>query len=349
MSQTLDRARPLSFHNLHVWAFQLQIMLAAGLPLLLALKSIARSELPVLADISEPLSRKIAEGQPLSQAMRSMGPTFSPFDTNLVVVGEESGKLAQVLERLSERASRRAKTQRALVNALAYPVFLALVSIGMAFCMAFYMFPRLLPFLMGLGVSLPWPTRALVWLTDNFSLLLLALILVLAYAGRMLTSDPNPRTGRFRSWLIYHSPLLGPLNTDRVYADTLDDLHLMVEARCELVKGLKTLQVPWPEFQERIGTCIEMVSSGDTFSDAVRRSGVLPARFAMQIKSGEETGQMARMFRLISEQLHESVSLRVHQIVQILEPTILLGMGVVTGFVVVATFLPLYSMATTAL
>ncbi len=341
--------RPLSYHETHLWALQLQVMLAAGVPLLAALKSIARSELPVVARTCEQLAQKISGGQSLSQAMRSMNPVFSPFVTNVVVVGEQSGSLIAVLERVWVRSSRRAKMESAILGAIAYPIFLAAVSIALALCMAFYMFPKLLPFLIGLGVPLPWPTRALIWFTENFSWLLLILTILAAYCGRMLAAGSDPRVAWLRNWLIYRSPVLGALNVDRVYAETLDDLYLLVAANCDLMKGLKTLRVPWPDFERRIALCIDMVRSGTGFSEAAHLSGMLPDRFAVQVKSGEESGRLAPMFRMLSDQLHESVSLKAEQIVQCMEPAILLGMGLVTGFVVVATFMPLYSMATAAL
>lgn len=349
MSPAVEKSRPLSYHALHVWALQMQIMMNAGVPILTALRSISRSDDPELADTCAHLAARISQGHSLSQAMRSLGPVFSPFVANLVVVGEQSGKLAIVLERISSRSARRAKMEKAVVNAMAYPAFLAVVSIAMSLCMALYMFPKLMPFLQGLGVPLPWPTRLLLWFSDNFSWMLLVVVVLAAYAGRLVTSSSKGRMGRVRSWLIYRSPLFGGLNADRVYSDTLDDLYLLVEANCDLIKGLSTLHVPWPEFEDRIAACCELVRQGENFSDAAEKSRMVPNSFALQIRSGEETGRMPQMFKLMAEQLHESVTLKAQAIVQLLEPMILMGMGLVTGFVVVATFLPLYTMATAAL
>lgn len=341
--------RPLGYHQISVWSMQMQVMLNAGVPLLEALRTLARSEVPLVSVTSEQLGQKLRQGKSLSEAMRSLDPAFSPFVSNLVLVGETTGKLPAVLERISVRSARRAKTERAIASALAYPVCLAAISIAMALCMAFYMFPRLLPFLIGLGVPLPWPTRVLIWLTDNAAWIVLTLTVLAAYSGRLLASSNHPRVARIRGWLLYRSPVLGALNAERVYADTLDDLHLLLEVRCEILRGLKTLRTPWPDLQDRIESCIDLVRAGTPFSEAAHLSGMLPDRFAVQIRSGEESGKMARMFQLLAQQLDESVTMRTEQLVQMLEPTILLGMGVVAGFVVVATFLPLYAMATASL
>ncbi len=343
------RARPLSYHELHVWAFQLKVMLAAGVPLVIALRSIARSEMVVMAGVCSQLAQKLSEGHSLSGAMRSQEGVFSPFVVNLVLVGEQSGKLIAVLDRISSRSARRDKMRRAVLGAIAYPAVLAGVSVAMSLCMAIFMFPRLLPFLTGLGVPLPWPTRALMWFTENLSPLLLAFTIVAAYSGRVLASGTSGWATRLRSWVMYYAPVIGSLNVDRIYADTLDDLCLLVEADCDLVKGLKTLRVDWPEFGDRINACVERVTTGTPFSDAAHASGLFPDRFALQVRTAEETGKLAPIFRLLSDSLHETVTLKAEQIVQLMEPAILTGMGIVTGFVVVAIFMPLYGMATAAL
>lgn len=341
--------QPLTNHETYIWALQLSIMQASGVPLLAGLKSLAQSELPRLGSVCTLLAQKVAQGHSLSEAMRSLDPTFSPFAVNLVVVGESSGKMGGVLERISLRASRRDRMERAVKGALAYPVFLATVSVAMAAFMALYMFPRLLPFLVGLGAALPWPTRVLVWLTDNLASLVLVVTVLAAWFGGLLAFNGDPRIRRVREWVLYRTPVVGPLSHDRIYADALGDLYLLLEAQVDLVTSLKTLHPPWPEYRERVQQCIAAMQAGAEFSEAAKTSGMLPPRFSLQVKSGVETGKLPGVFKRISEFLDEMIQLRVAQLVQLLEPLIMVVMGLVTGFVVLATFLPLYSMAATTL
>ena len=164
-----------------------------------------------------------------------------------------------------------------------------------------------------------------------------------------MLAGTDPRIQRFREWLLYNAPVVGELNADRTYADCASDLSLLLEAGCDLMTSLKSLQTGSPEYRKRIQKCIEAIQDGSDFPEAVEISGLFPRRFQMQIKSGDETGNLAKMFRHLSLVLDESITLRVAQLVQLLEPAILTIMGFVTGFVVLATFMPLYSMASTAL
>ena len=338
---------PLRHHEVYAWALQLYIMLSSGIPILTALGSIAKSDIPRVAPASTLLAKKVLGGHTLSEAMASLKPAFNAFVVNLVVIGENSGLLSNVLERISQRASRRDKMERAVKGSLAYPFFLAAVCIGMALFMAFYMFPRLLPFLTKVGATLPWPTRVLVWTTSNLSsFLLIATILAVGLARLVSTSDS--RFERFRDWLLYDSPVIGTLNSHRVYADCLSDLHLLMDAGCDLVACLKLVHTPWPRFNRQVQQCLAELREGAEFSEAVERSGMFPRGFAIQIKSGEESGQLPRIFKMLSDNLDESVTLRVSQLVSVLEPTIFLVMGFFTGFVVLATFLPLYSLASSS-
>ena len=356
MSSTKSQSRderlprqPLSHHEVYMWCLQTYIMLSSGVPLVSALESMATSDLPRVAPTCEVLAEKLSSGFRLSEAMKSLGNTFNDFIISIVVVGETTGGLAEVLERGSHRASRRDKTEREVRGALAYPFFLAVVSIGMALFMGFYMFPQLLPFLNGLGVPLPWPTRVLIWSTENLSSFVLIGTILVVWLIHLLLAGTDPRIQRFREWLLYNAPVVGELNADRTYADCASDLSLLLEAGCDLMTSLKSLQSGSPEYRKRIQKCIEAIQDGSDFPEAVEISGLFPRRFQMQIKSGDETGSLAKMFRHLSSVLDESITLRVAQLVQLLEPAILTIMGFVTGFVVLATFMPLYSMASTAL
>lgn len=335
---------PLSYHQVHLWALQLHVMLGAGVPLHAALELISHSEMPRLSEACALLAETIGQGQRLSEAMKMLDPTFGAFVVNLVAVGEKSGRITQVFERLADRSFRRDRTQRAVRGALAYPFFLGAVCVGMAFFMAFYMFPKLLPFLTGLGIALPWPTRLLMWGSEHLTAFLLVCTVLVAWGAHLMATKP-----RVREWVLFGSPLFGKINRERVYADCLNDLYLLLESNCDLLMSLKTLNPPWAGLRERIEDCIERLRTGSSVTEAFEQSGMLPRHFMAPVSSAEETGQLPKAFKYLSEQLEESVGLQIERLVQLLEPAIMATMGVITGFIVLATFLPLYSMASSAL
>jgi type II secretory pathway component PulF len=345
MTDEVPEYQALSDHELHLWGLQMHLLLQSGMPLHSGLELLAAGEeLPRISAACDRLADGISQGHRLSEAMHRLHPTFGTFAVNLVSVGEKSGRLGEVFGRIAERALRRGKTEQAVRGALAYPVFLTAVSGAMAGFMAFYMFPRILPFLAGLKVELPWPTRLLIWGTSNVGWLVLAISVLAAWLGYLLIGDGTPRTARMRDWLLYHSPVFGRLNRHRVYADCLADLYLLVEAQCSLLGSLRSLTPLWNEQRGRIRACVNAIEAGSSVSEAVASSGMLPPFFYASISSAEETGHFASTFRVLAEQLEESVLMEIERLLQLLEPALMAGMGLLVGFIVVASFLPLYSL-----
>ncbi len=123
----------------------------------------------------------------------------------------------------------------------------------------------------------------------------------------------------------------------------------MLEANVDLVTSLKALYSPSQTYKKKIENCLQDIKNGDSFSDAIQSSGLFPPEYYLQVSSAEETGQIPRILKRMAESLDETINTRISQLIQLLEPAILVVMGLVTGFVVLATFLPLYSMAATTL
>lgn len=340
---------PLSHHDTHLWAFQLHVLLSAGINLVPSLETLAKSDIASLSQVSEALTKRILSGMSLSQAMVAIRPAFSPLALNLITIGEHSGKLIPVLARLSDRAARRDQMERSLKSALAYPVFLSTVSLAMALFMAFYMFPKILPFLTGLGVALPWPTRALIWSVEHLSSAVLIITILLVAMLRLMSSSQNSPLSHFRDKILYQTPVIGSLNRNRVYSDCFSDLHLLLESGCDLVSSLKAIHSSWPDFNQRKSRCLDELRAGSNFTEAVEKSQLFPRVFLLQLTSAEETGHLPRTFGMIAKQLEELVTMKLTQLTQILEPCLFFVMGVITGFVVIATFLPMYGVVSSAL
>ncbi len=334
----------LTYQEVHLWGLQMHLLLGSGTPLHEGLELLATSEdLPRISLVCDRLAEGISQGKCLSQVMRSLHPTFSELVVSYVAVGEKSGRLHEVFARVAERSMRLARTEQTVRSALAYPVFLTLVSLAMAGFMAFYMFPQLLPLLTGLGVGLPWPTRALLWCSHYLAWLLALLVVISGWVGYVLAADGSPRVERVRDWLLYQSPVVGRLNRNRVYSDCLGDLAMLLEAQGDLLASISSLRPPWFQQRERLRACVKAIQTGSSVSQAVEESRVLPRWLLSPMSAAEETGQLAETFQYLSRQMEEAVLTELERMLQLLEPIMMGGMGLVTGFIVLATFLPLYS------
>lgn len=338
MSEEAELAQ-LSHHEVHLWALQMHLLLTSGMPLHHGLELLAASEdLPRIASVCELLAEGISQGHSLSKSMKALSPTFSDLVVNFVAIGEKTGRLHQVFERVSNRALQRGQTEQAVRAALAYPVFLTLVSVAMAAFMAFYMFPQILPFLTGLGVPLPWPTRVLIWVTGHLGWAILCFTVLAGWLGYLMSAQAD--------WFYYQAPVLGRINRNRVYADSLADLAMMLESQGDLLVSLDSLRPPWRAQRQRVLACVKAVETGSSVSQAVEESGLFPDWLLAPIAAAEETGEFSTTFKYLADQLEEAVLMELERLLQLLEPLLMATMGLVVGFVVLATFLPLYSLTT---
>lgn len=321
---------------------ELSVFLNSGIPLSTALHSMTGSETPALAMFAEEVLKRIEIGYPLSRAVEATTSSLGPVALSVLRAGEQTGRLARVLAELSARMDRLHRSRTQLISALSYPAGILVVTALMVFFMTSYMLPR---FLLAAGPALknpPWPTLLLTKIAAAGAPLTL-LLLVGACSVPWFLSEV-PAAARVRNWVMYESPLIGPIGHSAEMARLCADLGLLLDAGMTLDRSLKILSPGDPRIAEALRAVTRSLHQGETFSEAVRHAQTFSRLFEAFVAIGEETGTLPRLLRTQSEILEADTEHRTSETIRLIEPAALTLLGAVVGFVVLGCFLPIYQL-----
>ena len=343
LADMVDRRRSsrnrLSRRELAMLMSQTSTMMEAGLGLVNSLDVLANTHEGQLGVVAEYLLKRLEEGHSLSAAIRSH-PSFDPTMWQTIRAGEESGKLAAILRRLADRLERLERIFMQLRSALTYPAVLMTVSLLMVTGLMWYMVPQFLAILVGLGGELPLPTRILVFMSGPA--LKTALLLSLPPAIWLLFGDGT------REWLLYESPGLGACNRDLVLNTLCTDLDLLLDSGVPLDRALRVVTAPvrCRRFRKSLERIHQSVCEGVCLAEAFEETGVFPGVMIAMIQVGEVTGRRTEALKRAAHLLEQDFETRITRLLSLLEPMILLFLGCLVGFVVLACLLPIYQLVT---
>lgn len=346
----LRRGR-LSAKELALFTRQLAT-LAEVAPLEEALRTLTRqietdSARAVIGDIHAGL----IEGRRLSDAMARQGASFPPLYRAMVAAGETTGSLTIILARLADLLERQAEVRGKLVAALAYPIVLALVAIGVVAALMIFVVPRVVDQFADVGQQLPLLTRAVIALSAFAARWwwLIALVLLAAafgWAGAM-------RRPAFKARIdarLLRLPLVGRLLRDLHAARFARTLATMVSSRLPLVEGLR-LTVPTIRNAALAGATaglVDRVRAGGSLSAALAGAGVFPPLLVTMAASGESAGRLEAMLERAADYLEREFDRFTAASMALLEPAIIIVMGALVALIILAILLPILQLQTLA-
>lgn len=325
---------------------QLSMLLTSGSGLVPALHSIGRQvEKPASRQIVRQIILDLEEGSPLSQALRRFPRTFDSTYCAIVAAGEASATLPTMFERLSKIVGKRRAMRNKVLGALAYPALLTSMSLGIVNVLLFFVMPRFGEMFKTLGAPLPFSTRWLIaagefaknqWIV---CFLTAAVLLSTTVAGVLSTTG--------RQWIgrmAMKVPVLGRLLSGMIQGETFRVLGMLVEARVALLEAINLLRgvSMHPRYQTLYRSLEEEVASGGSISQTLEASGLIPPAICQAVRTGEESGQLGGSLSYVAEVLEEDNTELLNTVTKLLEPLILIVMGVVVGIVAVSLFLPMF-------
>ncbi|HEV3456624.1 MAG TPA: type II secretion system F family protein [Thermoanaerobaculia bacterium] len=330
-----------------VWNRELAALLKAGLPLLqaldLMLERMANQHFKaVLTDIRD----RVKSGQDLSDAFEAHGELFPRLFPSTLKAGEKSGELEQVIRRFIRYLKLVMDARRRVISALIYPVVLICLSISMISVMMVYVVPRITQFFENLEVKLPLMTRILIAVSGfahNNVIWLLLGGLAAAAAFRAWSRTDGGRLTLDRAKLKV--PFLGPVLHRFAITEFCRSLATLLTGGIPLVPALEiaTEAVGNLEIRRAIAPQIQLVREGKAFHEALERSGVFLEMSVDMIKVGEATGSLDEMLTSVADFLDEQIETRMSRILTLIEPLMLVFMGIIVAMILVAIYLPLVS------
>lgn len=325
---------------------QMATLLGAGLALDEALATVCeQSDQPLLSRTFAAVREEVVQGGALHQALAAHRRVFPDLFVNMVQVGEDSGTLDQALSRLADFLENQARMRSRIQAALAYPILMALVGSGVLVFLFAFVVPKITGMLDELGQTLPLPTRLLMALTDFLAgwWWLLALALVAALVA--LKRYRDTASGRLRTdALLLKLPLYGRLHLLIVTARFARTLGTLLESGVPLLKALNIARnlLTNRVLAGAIEQATRAVQEGGSLAAAIRSSAVFPPMLAQVTAAGEKSGQLEGMLFRVADAYEHQTDLSIAGMLALLEPLMILVMGTVVGFVVLAILLPIF-------
>lgn len=334
--------------EISVMTRQLATLLGAGVPMVQALDSLVdqtanKAFKRVLAEIKV----SVNEGNTLSSALMDHPKLFSSIYANMVRAGEASGSLDVVLEKLADFSEKQEALKGRLRGALVYPLFMAVIGCAILFVLLTYIVPNITKVFTDMDKVLPTPTLFLLsvsgFLRAYWWLLVLAGIVGGLGTGWLLR-QPYGR----RSWdlIKLKTPIIGPVIQKIILARFSSTLESLLESGVGLVTsiGIVRTLVNNVHIDEVLDETVQQIEKGQSIADSLSSSPWFPPIFVQMIAVGEQSGSLERMLGKMAGAYEREVDTAVQAMTSLLEPVMIVVMGVAVGFVVLSILLPIFEM-----
>ena len=324
---------------------QLATLVGAGVPVVSALSSLA-------SQVDEPETRRaivdiqeaVKEGSPLGRAIESHPDLFPELYASMVRAGEESGMLPLSLSRLADHLEQQARTRNRVRAALTYPILMAVVATLVVIFLLSVVVPKIVGVYSHLGHALPFPTRVLIAISNVLSAgwwaLLILLVGGILLGRRYLATD---RGKRFRDSLLLRLPLVGRVAHLSALSRFCRTLSTLVAGAIPVDRALRIVApvVGNLVISEHIDEAAARVVEGTALSEALRAHAEIPATLIQMVAVGEESGKLDYILEKMAEAIDGEIEARLSRLLSLLEPVIILFMGMVVAGIVVSVLLPL--------
>jgi general secretion pathway protein F len=267
----------------------------------------------------------------------------------MVSAGESSGTLPDILDRLAKLLERQAEMRGKIISALAYPVVLTIVAIGVVAALMIAVVPKVVEQFDDVGQQLPLLTRIIMAVSDVLATywwaILLGLLFLAAAAVRALQEEPiRLRLDR----ALLRLPLLGRLIRDLHAARMARTLSTMIESRLPLIEGLRLTAstIHNRALRQAMAAMVDSIRGGGSLSGAFARAGIFPPLLVYLAASGESAGRLDTMLARAADYLEREFDTFTATALSMLEPAIIVVMGVVVATIVLAILLPILQLQT---
>jgi len=325
---------------------QFNTLIKAGLPILRALDLLAdRASSPKLRPVISQVRDRVREGKSLSEAVAEAG-VFSKVYSTAILAGEKSGNLSGVLDYYIAYQRVSTGVRKKILATLVYPVLLISVAIIIVTYLVTAVIPKFALLYRDLNVDLPAPTRFLIAVTVDYRLFVLGAIALLAVTvtGVFLwsrTEEGGTAFDRFK----FRLPILGDTLLKFQVAQFSRTLATLLTGGTPLVAGLQTATdaITSRLLRATVSRATQQVREGESLHVALASKGVMPEMALDMIEVGESSGALSPMLTSIAEFYEEEVSVRLSALVSIIEPVLLIFMGLFVAFILISLYLPIFS------
>ena len=345
----LPQRRKISTREFLVFNQELATLLRAGMPLAQSLDLLRhRVQTPLFRQVLSDIHERVRSGSALSDAFAAQGDLFPRVYTASLVAGERSGSLDVVLRRYVEYTKILATVRRKTLSALLYPAVLISLSLGLVSIIVLRVVPAFSDFYQTFGAELPFATRVILtfsmFMRREFFVILLALVTVVT-ALVVWTRRAGERA--YLDRLILRLPALGPIAQKFATSQMARTLATLLGGGLPLVQALDVAARSAGNryMADQLEIVGARVREGESFSKALEARGVFPDVAVKMAEVGESTGSLQEMLNTVADFYDEEIATNTERFVALIEPVLLVFMGVVIASLLLALYMPLFQLS----
>jgi type IV pilus assembly protein PilC len=334
--------------DLAVYSRQLSVLIDAELPLIQSLGILEEQQKNTyFKNVIKTVKDDVEAGSTLNQAKRKHPKAFDDLYCNLIASGEQSGSLDIMLRRLSEFIEKTVRLRAKIKQALIYPVAIVLFAIVVSIFLLWKVIPIFATIFRDLGAELPALTAFIVGLSgfvEKYITLIAIGLVALLFLFRFYRSTKQGHWTTDR--LILKMPLFGPLLYKVAMTRVTRTLATLISGGVPMLEALKITSTTAGNvlIEKEVLDARKLVSEGKTMSESFKQSGKFPTMMLQMINVGEATGTLDEMLSKLAEFYDEEVDVAVSALLSILEPILLIFVGVIVGGLVISMYLPIFEL-----
>ena len=342
------KGKRVAAKNLAVFTRQFSVMIDAGLPLVQCLDILGgQEEDKGFAKVIADTRADVEGGASLADAMRKHPKTFDALFTNMIAAGEAGGILDTILKRLAVYIEKNVKLIGQVKSAMIYPIAVLTISAGVVAVILWKVIPTFAAMFAGLGAELPLPTRVVIWMSNalvKFMPLVIAGLVAAAFAFRQYYATSNGRHVVDR--ILLRLPVLGIILRKIAVARFCRTLSTLISSGVPILDGLEiTARTAGNAIvEDAVMATRKSIERGETVSGPLKETGVFPPMVTQMIGVGEATGALDTMLGKIADFYEEEVDTAVAGLLTLMEPIMIAILGVIVGGIVIAMYMPIFSM-----
>ncbi|OGS45661.1 MAG: hypothetical protein A2539_07245 [Elusimicrobia bacterium RIFOXYD2_FULL_34_15] len=334
--------------DLVLFSRQLSTLVSAGVPIVQGLTILMdQIENPAFKKVVTGISDDIKAGISIADAMRKQKEAFSDLYVAMIKAGEVGGILDVILERLSTYLESSEALKGKVKGALMYPAIVAIIAIGVTVFLLVVVIPTFQEIFTSFGADLPLPTKVLIGISNFLRHYIIFLLIGIAGVVVAFLQYYKTEKGKLKmDGIFLKLPLFGLLLKKVAVAKFTRTLGTLVKSGVPILQALDTVaQTAGNKIIERaILQAKESIREGEKIADPLKRSGVFPPMVIQMISVGEETGNLDTMLNKIADFYDQEVDVAVKGLTSMIEPIVICVMGIVIGAIVIAMFMPMFSL-----
>lgn len=335
-------------NDLVIFTRQLATMVDAGIAIVQSLQALAeQSPNKVMRDTVKDICTRVESGESFSEALQKHPRAFNRLYVSMVGAGEKGGLLAEILARLATYLESTEKIRKKVKSALMYPIGVIVVAIGITIFLLIKVIPVFEDVYNGFGAKLPAPTEALIHMSHFLRSYLIFIIPVVVFLVWLwLRYIKTPKGRDFWDTQRIKLPIFGPIAHKICLARFTRTLASLVRSGVPILEVLQIVSqtVDNTVLEKAIKTASADIERGEGISQALQKHPVFPSMIIRMLTAGEQTGNIDTMLERVSDFLDEEIETTLSGLMSLLEPILIVILGVIVGGMVICMYLPIFNL-----